>query len=137
MKRLSWDDYGMALAEAAALRGDCRRLQVGVVLLSADRRVLGTGYNGPPAGEPGCLSGACPRGMLTVEQLPAFTDYDSGPGLCISIHAEINCLLYSDFKARQGGTLYSTYRPCPTCFKVIRGSGMARAVWPEGEWCRA
>lgn len=136
MKRLSWDDFGMAIAQSMAMRADCRRMKVGAVILSEDHRVLGGGYNGSPAGEPGCLDGHCPRGLLSMEQVPAFADYDSGPGRCISIHAEVNAIIYSDPVARLSGTMYSTYKPCPTCFKVIRGSGLDRAVWPEGEWTR-
>lgn len=136
MERLSWDDFGMAVAQAMAMRADCRRMKVGAVILSSDHRLLGGGYNGSPAGEGSCLAGECPRGLLSMEEVAPLSNYDSGPGLCHALHAEQNALLYSDFTARQGGTLYSTYQPCPTCFKLIRGSGLSRAVWPEGEWVR-
>src|SRR4051812_8832917 len=102
------------LAEAVELRADCRRMKVGAGIFSKDHRVISTGYNGSPAGESGCLEGACPRGLLSFDEVAPFSSYDSGPGKCTSIHAEQNALLYSDWTERQGGTMYTTYKPCPT-----------------------
>jgi len=136
MKRLSWDDYGMALAKTAALRGDCRRTRVGAFILAADHHFVGGGYNGVDPGEVGCLDGACPRGLLSKEELPPLSDYESGPGRCIARHAEDNALLFTDRSERIGGTIYVTYQPCSRCMKSIKGSGLIRAVWPGGEWGR-
>lgn len=60
--RPDWDVYFLGLAEAVSYRGDCTRSRVGAVLVQ-ENRVVSTGYNGAPAGDPGCLTdGACPRG---------------------------------------------------------------------------
>lgn len=62
MRRPSWDEYGLGIARAVAVRGDCTRRKVGAVILDKDHRQVGGGYNGTVPGQPGCLEGACPRG---------------------------------------------------------------------------
>ena len=130
--RPDWDAYYLTIAEAVSARADCRRRRVGCVI-TKDRRILAGGYNGAPSGAPGCLSGACPRGLLSYDEVREFTDYDSGPGRCISLHAEANALLHAGREVR-GGTAYITDPPCPGCRKLLAGAGIARAVWPGGEW---
>lgn len=127
LARPDWDHYFATLAEAVSTRADCRRRQVGCVIVDEDFRVVSTGYNGAPAGDPGCLAGACPRGLLAEDELPSFTNYDFGPGRCISLHAEANALLYAG-RAVRGGTAYVTYKPCPTCEKLLAGAGIRRVV---------
>lgn len=65
--RPSWDDYFVTIARAVAARSDCRRRQVGAVLVDESHRIVGTGYTGAPSGHPGCLEGACPRGLLSYD----------------------------------------------------------------------
>lgn len=130
--RPDWDTYFIGVATAISTRADCRRRTVGAVIVSRDHRVLSTGYNGAPPGRPGCLSGACPRGLLTYEQVQEFSNYDSGPGRCISIHAEVNAVLFSKADVA-GATAYITDPPCPNCRKVLMGAGLDRAVWPDGD----
>lgn len=130
-ERPDWDTYFLGVAQAISARADCRRRTVGAVIASHDHRVLSTGYNGAPPGRPGCLAGACPRGLLSYEDVKEFTDYDSGPGRCISIHAEVNAVLFSKGDVA-GATVYITDPPCPTCRKVLMGAGLERAVWPGG-----
>lgn len=126
MSRPSWDEYFLEIAEAVSARADCSRRKVGAVIVSSDRRIVGTGYNGAPAGQPGCLSGACPRARSN--STPG-RDYSN----CIAVHAEANALLYSDWTARQGGTMYINQPPCTECTKLILGSGLGRVVFKEGD----
>ena len=129
MTRLTWDQFFLGVAAAAAARADCSRRQVGAVIVSPDHRVVGFGYNGSPPGEPGCLSdGACPRAKEGVPH--GRGDYDN----CISVHAEANAIMFSNWQERQGSTIYVTHEPCAGCSKLIRGSGIARVVTPEGQW---
>lgn len=127
--RPAWDDYFLNIAEAIAARSDCRRAQIGAVLVDSEHRIYSTGYPGAGAGMPGCLDGHCPRGKMTPEECPPGTDYSN----CISIHAEINALMRADFSRNPGSTLYITRAPCNWCSKVIDASGIARAIWPGGE----
>lgn len=130
-ERPDWDTYFLDVARSISARADCRRRAVGAVIVGTDHRVLSTGYNGAPPGRPGCLAGACPRGLLSYEEIEEFSDYDSGPGRCVSIHAEVNAVLFSKGDVT-GATVYITDPPCPNCRKTLMGAGLARAVWPGG-----
>lgn len=124
-ERPSWDAYFMLIARAVAVRADCLKKQVGAVIVR-DHRIVATGYNGAPAGRPGCLTdGACPRART---DLPAGSSYDTGPGACIAIHAEANAIIYADRDHCTGAVLYCTSEPCDGCRKLIDGAGITRVV---------
>lgn len=133
MTRPSWDAYFLQIAHAVALRADCTRRRVGAVVVDSQRRIVSTGYNGAPAGDLGCLAGACPRGRMNLDEVPPGSSYDTGQGACIAIHAEQNALLYAGQKGCNGATLYITDEPCQGCRRFIRASGVDRTVWPGGE----
>jgi dCMP deaminase len=137
VKRPDWDTYFLGICEAVAERADCTRRKVGAVIVR-DHRIVSTGYNGSPAGQPGCLTdGACPRGRLRDELAgevntsavrAGFSSYDTGPGACIAVHAEENAIIYADYEKCRGATLYCTDTPCAGCAKLIAGTGIGRVV---------
>lgn len=130
--RPTWDEWGLELARAVSLRADCTRRQVGAVLMTPDRSIVSTGYNGAPPGKPGCLTrGACPRGLSGV--LPG-SSYDTGAGACIAVHAEQNALLRASWDEMKRATLYITDEPCGGCWKMIKATPIKRAVWPGDDW---
>ena len=118
--RMSWDDYFMAIAELASKRATCPRRSVGAVLVK-NKRIIATGYNGSPPGQPHCIDVGC----LMVD------------GHCIrTIHAEENAIV---FCARagipvEGATLYITSSPCQHCAKVIIASGITEVVYGDEYW---
>ncbi|MFE4513795.1 deaminase [Kitasatospora sp. NPDC056783] len=122
--RPCWDCYFLGLAQAVSTRGDCMRKVVGAVLVSPDRRVLGTGYNGSAPGQPSCKAGGCDRCLSAAP--PGF-DYAN----CIEYHAEWNAILWSRPEDRAGATLYVTFEPCGDCTKLITGVGITRVVWKD------
>lgn len=127
VERPGWDDYFLLLADTVKLRSTCSRRRVGAVLVDADHRIIGTGYNGSPSGDPHCIDGACPRGKLSYEEQPAFVNYSN----CIAVHAEINAIKDAVSKGLRGGsdtTLYVTCPPCEDCAKVIAEYGIGRVV---------
>lgn len=128
--RPDWDAYFLGIAKAVSERGECSRSRVGAVLVK-DRRIRSTGYNGAPMGAPSCLGGFCPRASSNVA--PG-SSYDTGSGACIAIHAEANALLFASRDDCEGATLYITRSPCDGCFRLIKGSGVAIVVWPEGRF---
>jgi len=119
MERVSWDGLWMTVATAVSMRSLCVKRQVGAVVTDASHRVLGTGYNGPPAGlkinEP--CDFWCPQGAGQADA-------------CLSLHAEINALLYTDRRLREGGTIYVSTAPCLKCSLAIANSGIGRLVCP-------
>lgn len=124
--RPDWDTYYLEGARWAATRADCTRAQVGAVLVSRDHRVS-IGYNGLPAGIPGCASaGNCPRGKLSRGDCPPDSDYAN----CAANHAEYNAITRARPEDLPGATLYVTRAPCPRCQTLIEAAGIARVVTP-------
>ncbi|WP_144121158.1 deaminase [Catellatospora sichuanensis] len=127
--RPGWDEYWLGMAQAASARADCSRRRVGAVVVQGGR-LKGGGYNGSPPGSPlSCLAGGCPRATSGVA--PG-SSYDTGPGECIALHAEMNAVVDAGRDKCLGGTLYVTEEPCGGCRKLLAASGLARVVWPSG-----
>ena len=121
-ERPGWDEYFMRLAELAATRSTCLRRQVGALLV-ADRRVLATGYNGPPRRLSHCREAGCLREDLHI---PSGQRHE----ICRAIHAEQNAILQA---AHHGvlvrrAALYSTHQPCAICAKLILNLDITRLV---------
>lgn len=156
--RPEWDDYFQGIAKAVAARGDCTRRQVGAVIVNSHHRVIATGYNGAPPGDPSCLEGACPRGrhfahygwhgthgsgtllgcncgkpLPCPDAVAPGSSYDTGIGSCIALHAEANALLYA-FRSVRDMTMYITDEPCDGCVKLLRGAQISRVVTPSSEF---
>jgi len=126
MTRPGWDDYYLGLAVAASTRGECRRRQVGAVIVNG-YSVIATGYNGFAPGAPSCLDGACPR---------ADSPHPAGVGYAESgfpaIHAETNAILRAGLAGTRGGVLYVTALPCEGCAMLIRAAEIKRVVVHPG-----
>lgn len=153
--RPSKAEWAMGMALAASTRGECTRRRVGAVIVDRNGRLAGAGYNGSEPGGPSCLKGECPRGRhykkdgrychihgkvdcsCAVERcacfaewpcseaLPPGSSYDTGPGACEAVHAELNALLdVSDRNRLDGATLYVTTEPCDGCLKILRTTGI-------------
>lgn len=129
MTRPDWDAYFLEISRAVAARGDCRRRQVGAVIVGVDNRIISTGYNGSVSGGPSCLAGECPRGLKSKDEVPPDSDYRSGAGRCWALHAEQNCVLYANTSV-VGATLYCTDTPCPMCARLISNIGIVKVVTP-------
>ena len=127
MKRPTWDEYFMEMAELTAKRSTCSRRQVGAVIVR-DNRAVATGYNGAPRGLAHCEEkGGCLRQKLNV---PSGQRHE----LCRALHAEQNAIISaaSMGNAIEGGTIYITHQPCVICAKMIVNAGIKRIVVREG-----
>ena len=127
MKRPTWDEYFMEMAELTAKRATCSRRQVGAVIVR-DNRAVATGYNGAPRGLAHCEEkGGCLREKLGV---PSGQRHE----LCRALHAEQNAIISaaSMGNAIEGGTIYITHQPCVICAKMIVNAGIRRIVVREG-----
>lgn len=121
--RPDWDTYFLGLTDAVSARADCRRSAVGAVIVDSRHRVVATGYNGVAPGKPGCIEGACPRGLrkdLTPFQGGSITD-------CVAFHAEVNAIRFA-FNSL-GCTIYVNKLPCLDCFAAMEKVGLARVVY--------
>lgn len=120
--RPGWDEYFMSLATLAATRSTCIRRQVGAILTS-DRRVLATGYNGAPKGLRHCREVGCLREQMNI---PSGQRHE----ICRAIHAEQNAILQAAQYgvAVKDATMYSTTQPCAICSKLIINLDVVRIV---------
>lgn len=78
-------------------------------------------------GEQWCNILGCPHQGAAVA--PG-SSYDTGPGSCIAIHAEVNALARADWGRMTGGTLAVTDEPCDGCKRIIQAYPLARVIWP-------
>ena len=127
MKRPSWDEYFMEMAELTAKRSTCMRRHVGAVIVK-DRHAIATGYNGAPSGIMHCEErGGCIRQQLNV---PSVQRHE----LCMALHAEQNAIIQAAVMGNsvEGGTIYITHQPCAICAKMILNAGIKRIVIKEG-----
>lgn len=120
--RPTWDRYFMRIAETVSLRASCPRASVGVVIVSADKRILATGYNGAPPGVLDCLTIGCD----IVDEM--WDDHCQR-----AIHAEVNAIGHAARHGVElrGGKLYmwGYDRVCRECMKVINAVGLDVYVW--------
>lgn len=127
MKRPSWDEYFMEMAELTAKRSTCMRRQVGAVIVK-DNRTMTTGYNGAPMGIKHCDErDGCLRQILGI---PSGERHE----LCMALHAEQNAIIQAAHLGQSisGGTIYVTHQPCAICAKMIINAGIKRIVIKEG-----
>lgn len=116
--RPSWHQYFLQIARLVATRATCDRLHVGCVIVSAENRILATGYNGSIKGKPHCDD----VGHLISN------------GSCVrTVHAELNAILQA---ARygislDGSILYVTHSPCSLCQKHIANTGIRKIIYAE------
>lgn len=130
--RPDWTEWALGIAVAVSARADCSRRKVGAVILDPDKRIVATGYNGAPAGEPGCLTaGACPRASSGAVGL--VSSYEEGPTRCEAVHAEANALLRASWAQMKSSTLVVTCEPCYQCWVLIKGTPLYAVVWGTGD----
>jgi dCMP deaminase len=122
--RKDWDRYFMDIAFQAATRATCDRKHVGAVIVSPDRNILATGYNGSIPGTPHCDD----AGHMMI------FDPNTNRESCVrTVHAEANAIVQAAKHGSriQGGTIYTTASPCWPCFKLIASAGLRRIVFGE------
>ena len=113
--RPAWDSYFMKIAYAVSERSTCDRAFVGCVLV-LDKRILTTGFNGSPKGQPHCDE----VGHLMVEEH------------CVrTIHAETNAIIQAALHgvSTKDATCYVTHFPCIHSTKTLINAGVARVVY--------
>lgn len=107
-----WDEYFSLIAEAAKSKSKDPRCQVGAVIVSADKIVLTTGFNG------------LPRGVDDDSQILDDTDEK----IKVICHAEQNAIINAARMgiAVQGASIYVTKFPCLACCNSIIQAGIKR-----------
>ena len=133
-----WDKRFMELTEHISGWSSCIRgnRHVGAIVVR-DKRVIATGYNGAPRGEPNCCDvGECYR---EAHGIPHGEQYEK----CVAVHAECNAIISASRKEMLGATLYlagfeggkplEDPQPCLICNRLIKNAGIARVINARGE----
>lgn len=126
MKRPSWDEYFLKIADLVSERSTCLRRKVGAAIVK-DKRILTTGYNGAPSGIVHCEEVGCLREKLHV---PSGERHE----LCRGLHAEQNAIIQAaHYGIKIDGTfLYVTNQPCIICAKMIINAGIRKVIVRKG-----
>ncbi len=133
-ERPSWDEYFMSIARVVSSRSNCVKRKVAAVI-TLDKRIVSTGYNGTPRGTQNCNEGGCPR-------CNSFAEGGTKLDECLCSHGEENAIVQVAFHGSsiRGATLYTTFSPCLMCTKMIINSGIIEVVYnadyPMGEVAR-
>jgi len=113
--RLNFLDYGMKLAGVVSLRATCQRASVGCVFFDEQKRILATGYNGPPKGFKHCNERCAGK---------------SGCDDCPATHSEINALIQCA-KPDDVYYVFCTTLPCFRCVKALLNTGMKHLYYEK------
>ena len=109
-ERISWDEYGMLLAYAAAQRSPDPYMIVGAAAFRTDRSTVATGYNGAPAG-------------VEID----WSDRDARRPFVL--HAETNCLKFA--AQSECYYLYVTLLPCRECLLRAAAYGVKEVIYDQ------
>lgn len=125
-ERPDWDVYFMDIARVVSSRSNCVKRKVAAVI-TKDRRIISTGYNGTPRGTRNCNEGGCPRCNSFA---PGGTRLDE----CLCSHGEENAITQAAYHgvSVRGGTIYTTCSPCLQCTKMIINAGLLEVVYNAG-----
>ena len=108
----------MAVAELSAQRSKDPGTQVGACIVNRNKRIIGIGYNGFPAG--------CSDDELPWAREGEFLE-TKYPYVC---HAEMNAITNAANKPDlDGATLYVSLYPCNECAKLIVQVGIKEVVY--------
>ena len=114
---ISWEEYFMGVALLSARRSKDPNTQVGACIVNTKNRIVGTGYNGLPAG--------CNDDEYSWAKQGDFLE-TKYPFVC---HAELNAILNNIGMDLQGCRIYTALFPCNECTKAIIQSGIKEVVY--------
>jgi dCMP deaminase len=129
MSRPSWDEYFMNIAQAVKTRSNCTSPGKGAILVQ-NKKIVSTGYNGTPRNVKNCNEGGCGRCKDVQDGI-----IKSGQDLnkCFCSHSEENAIVQAALHGinTNGSTMYTTFRPCLQCAKLIINAGIVKVIADE------
>lgn len=121
---ITWDEFFMRVAVAAAMRSKDPNTQVGACIAGTDHRILSVWYNGTPSG-------------IDDDDFPwGTTDDPLTDKHNYVIHAEANAILNyrGALKDLSGATAYVTLFPCQECAKTLAQAGIGEIVYLDDKY---
>lgn len=119
MNKISWEEYFCGLVALTAMRSKDPNTQVGAVLVNAEKRIIGMGYNGMPNGDDSFPWER--EGKLEETKYPYV------------IHAEMNAILNASAKTK-GATMYVSLFPCSACAKLLVQAGIKEVCYLDDKY---
>lgn len=121
--------YFMKQAMKFRRKANCFGNRVGAVIVKEDK-IISSGFNGTLIGLSECENGGCER-CADKNKYPLGTGYE----ICMCMHAEQMAILNAAKNGIQieGGTLFTTMRPCIGCTKELIQTGI-RHVYYLHDW---
>ena len=119
---ISWNESFMGVAALSAKRSKDPNTQVGACIVNQEKRIIGIGYNGFPAG---CSDQIFPWGKQDTNYLNTKYPY--------VVHAEPNAILNCTSSLKDS-TLFVTLFPCNECAKLIIQSGIKHVVYGSDKY---
>ena len=106
-ERPSWDEYFMSIARVVASRSNCVKRKVAAVI-TKDRRIISTGYNGTPRGTSATATRAAARAATASPRAARASTSASAPTARRTPSSQAS---YHGVSVR-GATIYTTLCPC-------------------------
>jgi len=119
-KRIDIDTYFMLIAKVVSMRATCRHREQGVVLVRGNR-IIATGYNGSPPGQPHCID---LRRCIKEEGFECRAE---------GLHGESNAIASAAKQgiSTDGATAYCIYSPCRSCCNLLVSAGIIEVKYLE------
>lgn len=119
--KINYHDYFLTMCYLVAMRSIDPNTKCGAVLVSRDKKVLSTGYNGP-------IKGVDDTKIPLVRPDKYFH----------LLHGEENCLLAYNGSDQDlvGATMYVTGAPCNKCLRMIIQKGIKHIVYTKGNFTK-
>ena len=118
--RIDVDTYFMMVAKVVSLRATCRHREQGAVLVR-NNRIIATGYNGSPPGQPHCIdAGYCSKDAHSICRADG-------------LHGESNAIASaaSEGISTSGAIIYCIYSPCKSCCNLLKSAGIVEVKYLE------
>lgn len=123
-KVISWDEFFIKVAEAAAMRSKDPNTQVGACIKDSNNRILSVGYNGTP------------NAINDNDFIWGTSDNPVKDKHSYVIHAEQNAILNyrGALTDLRDSTIYVTLFPCHECAKNIAQVGIKEVVYKDDKY---
>ncbi len=118
--RPTLDEYFMKVARTVATRSTCRHRDQGAVIVK-DGRILSTGYNGAPPGQPHCID---LRRCIKEEGFRCRAEGLHGESNAIASAAKVGISV-------DGAAIYCVYSPCEACCNLLKSAGIVGVGYAE------
>jgi len=118
--------YYLSVAMQIATGSKCPEGKQHGAIAVKHNRIVSTGYNGAPTGQPRCYPCRLEEYKRTHRGKKDFS-------VCPAVHAEINCIITAALIGTSivNSIFYVTKRPCSNCLKAIQNMQLLAVVYMD------